>query len=90
VGVIGGGFIGQLLYNRKAPLMPIFVGCCVASAAFPIWFIINADLSRISLAFTFSAAFLGGMLSSPPGPNARYLSVSDLSHLHFMPLLNFT
>ncbi len=71
VGVIGGGFIGQLLYNRKAPLMPLFVGACVASAAFPIWFIINADLSRINLAFTFSAAFLGGMLSSPPGPNAR-------------------
>lgn len=71
VGVIGGGFFGQWLYNRKAFLMPIFVGVCACGASFPIWFLLNANLQRVHYFFSFAAAFLGGMLSSPPGPNAR-------------------
>ena len=71
VGVIGGGFFGQWLYNRKAFLMPIFVGVCACGASFPIWFLLNANLQQVHYFFSFAAAFLGGMLSSPPGPNAR-------------------
>ena len=52
--------------------MPLFVGACVASAAFPVWFLINADVGHMPLAVSFAAGFLGGMLASPPGPNARY------------------
>ena len=76
MGVIGGGFLGQFLYNRKAPLMPIFVGACACCAAFPIWFLLNAEIRHVHYFFSFAAAFLGGMLSSPPGPNARLVPVS--------------
>ena len=51
--------------------MPLFVGACVASAAIPTWFLINADVGHMPLAVSFAAGFLGGMLASPPGPNAR-------------------
>ncbi|CAK0784876.1 hypothetical protein CVIRNUC_008081 [Coccomyxa viridis] len=71
VGVIGGGAIGQYLHNRRRALMPLFVGACVASAAFPVWFLINADVGHMPLSVSFAAGFLGGMLASPPGPNAR-------------------
>ena len=52
--------------------MPLFVGACVASAAFPTWFLINADVGHMPLSLSFAAGFLGGMLASPPGPNARW------------------
>jgi hypothetical protein len=51
--------------------MPLFVGACVAAAALPTWFLINADVGRMPLPVSFAAGFLGGMLASPPGPNAR-------------------
>lgn len=76
MGVIGGGFFGQALYNIRPSLMPLFVGVTVSSATLPIWFLINANLSQMSLFFPFAAAFLGGMLSSPPGPNARLVAES--------------
>ena len=76
VGVIGGGAIGQWLHNRRRAYMPLFVGACVAAAAFPIWFLINADVGRLPLPISFIAGFLGGALASPPGPNARF-GISD-------------
>ena len=71
VGVIGGGLVGQLLYLLNPAFMPVFVCICVCSATPPMWFLVNADVSRISLFWSFAAAFVGGALSSPPGPNAR-------------------
>lgn len=71
VGVIGGGAIGQWLHNRRRAHMPLFVGACVAAAALPIWFLINADVGAAPLPVSFVAGFLGGALASPPGPNAR-------------------
>lgn len=57
--------------------MPLFAGACVASAAFPTWFLINADVGHMPLAVSFAAGFLGGMLASPPGPNARWRALPD-------------
>ncbi|CAL8462663.1 g2196 [Coccomyxa elongata] len=71
VGVIAGGAIGQWLHNRRRAYMPLFVGACVAAAAFPIWFLINADVGHLPLPISFAAGFAGGALASPPGPNAR-------------------
>lgn len=71
VGVIGGGAIGQWLHNRRRAYMPLFVGICVALAAAPIWFLIDADVGRLPLPLSFAAGFVGGALASPPGPNAR-------------------
>ena len=71
MGVIAGGAIGQWLHNRHRAYMPLFVGACVAAAAFPIWFLINADVGHLPLPISFAAGFAGGALASPPGPNAR-------------------
>ena len=81
VGVVGGGAIGQMLHNRRRGWMPLFVGACVAAAAFPTWFLINADVGRLPLALSFAAGFLGGALASPPGPNARCLTPSPTAGL---------
>jgi hypothetical protein len=56
--------------------MPLFVGICVALAAVPIWFLIDADVGRLPLALSFAAGFVGGMLASPPGPNARSVDLA--------------
>lgn len=53
--------------------MPLFVGACISLATLPIWWLINARLLGKLLLWPFAAAALGGALSSPPGPNARYL-----------------
>ena len=68
--------------------MPLFAGACVASAAFPTWFLINADVGHMPLAVSFAAGFVGGMLASPPGPNARCRACMlvlhcQLSHCNF-------
>ena len=60
--------------------MPLFAGACVASAAFPTWFLINADVGHMPLAVSFAAGFLGGMLASPPGPNARWRTCLVVLH----------
>ena len=70
-GVVGGGMIGQALYNRRKHLMPIFVGISVMLATFPMLWLVNARVREWPLFCTYAAAFVGGMLASPPGPNAR-------------------
>lgn len=71
VGVALGGGIGQWLYNNRIRFMPLFVAACVMSAVPPMLWVINAQLWRWHWMLIFLAVFLGGMLASPPGPNAR-------------------
>jgi len=72
VGVLGGGFVGQQLHTKWRPAMPLFTGGCVIAASWPVWAIINSRLSGVGALPTFMAlGFLGAMLASPPGPNAR-------------------
>lgn len=75
VGVLGGGWLGQVLHNRSPTLMPLFAGFTVAAAAFPTWYLINAPLpSSPALYFLlYAATFMSGILSSTPGPNARHV-----------------
>lgn len=77
VGVVGGGYIGQHLYNRRKRMMPLFVGVCVGSAVLPMLWLINAHAWRWPLFCAYFAAFFGGMLASPPGPNARSAAACD-------------
>ncbi len=65
---------------RRRYMMPLFAGACVASAAFPTWFLINADVGHMPLAVSFAAGFVGGMLASPPGPNARWRPCTIVVH----------
>eukprot|EP00884_Botryococcus_braunii_P001211 jgi/Botrbrau1/11090/Bobra.0219s0002.2 len=73
VGVLGGGWLGQLLHNRSPTLMPLFAGATVAAAAFPTWYLINAPLPRTAAMYSalYVSTFLSGVLSGTPGPNAR-------------------
>ena len=37
VGVIGGGYVGQWIYNRAPPRMPLAAGLVTAASVFPMW-----------------------------------------------------
>ncbi len=37
VGVIGGGYVGQWIYNRTPPRMPLAAGAVTAASVFPMW-----------------------------------------------------
>ncbi|KAK9832459.1 hypothetical protein WJX74_010797 [Apatococcus lobatus] len=73
IGVMGGGALGQVLYNRSQPAMPIFIGCCTMLGSLPMWWLINVRLDRLPIFLSYLAGFLGGVFSAPPGPNVRAL-----------------
>ena len=37
VGVIGGGYLGQWIYNRAPPRMPLAAGAVTAASVLPMW-----------------------------------------------------
>ena len=39
VGVIGGGYVGQWIYNRTPPRMPLAAGAVTAASVFPMWWV---------------------------------------------------
>ena len=71
IGVMGGGALGQVLYNRSQPAMPIFIGCCTMLGSLPMWWLINVRLDRLPIFLSYLGGFLGGVFSAPPGPNVR-------------------
>eukprot|EP00887_Chlorella_sp_A99_P001012 scaffold5.g1012.t1 len=70
VGVVGGGAMGQWLYNRHKWSMPLFIGGCTILGTAPLWFLVNADVASM-LWLAFIAAGAAGMLSGTVGPNMR-------------------
>ena len=80
VGAVGGGALGQWLYNHvNKAAMPLFTGITVASATIPMWWLTNANLLSTPLFFTLLLAVTGGMLSSTAGPlnKAMLLNVNE-------------
>ncbi len=70
IGVLGGGLVGQWLYNRRKWQMSLFVGGTTLAGVLPTWYLINADLAS-ALPVAFLAALLTGLLSATVGPNMR-------------------
>lgn len=70
VGVLGGGFIGQQMYNCKPRLMPLFIGCCTLAGTLPLWVLVSAEIKG-HFYFAFLLAFITGVMSSTVGPNVR-------------------
>ncbi|KAL3148730.1 hypothetical protein ABBQ38_014141 [Trebouxia sp. C0009 RCD-2024] len=80
VGAVGGGVLGQWLYNHiNKAAMPLFTGITVASATIPMWWLTNANLLTTPFFFTLVLAVTGGMLSSTAGPlnKAMLLNVNE-------------
>ena len=80
IGAIGGGALGQWLYNNvNKAAMPLFTGITVASATIPMWWLTNANLLSTPLFVTLLLAVTGGMLSSTAGPlnKAMLLNVNE-------------
>lgn len=70
IGVIGGGIIGQILYNKRPRLMSIFIGVCTILGTIPLWGIIVGDVSS-HFTWAFILSVLVGIMSSTVGPNVR-------------------
>lgn len=79
LGVIGGGGLGQWLYNRNPPDMPTMVGVAVLLATVPMYLLINLPFPGGWVALAFVLSFLVGVLAGCPGPNVRaiLLNVND-------------
>eukprot|EP01138_Halocafeteria_seosinensis_P007357 gb/GECG01007521.1/.p1 GENE.gb/GECG01007521.1/~~gb/GECG01007521.1/.p1 ORF type:complete len:614 (+),score=51.05 gb/GECG01007521.1/:1-1842(+) len=86
LGGIGGGMMGQRLYNSPNKLWtPLAIGSCQMCACLPVLYLINfqpsnddpSTVETMSLAFLFgqgkvyTAAALGGLLASATGPNMK-------------------
>ena len=70
VGVVGGGILGQALYNRRKWSMSVFIGGCTVLGVLPLYYIVNADV-KASPGLTVVMALLAGGLSGTVGPNMR-------------------
>jgi predicted MFS family arabinose efflux permease len=75
IGVVGGGILGQWLYNRNKKSMPMFIGICTMLASFPLWFVINADVQNMA-ALAFIATAIAGVGSGTVGPNMRAMMLN--------------
>eukprot|EP00798_Chlamydomonas_sp_ICE-L_P009776 gene9778-7658_t len=71
IGVIGGGYLGQWLYNRKKEWMAVLAGVTVMMAVGPMLFVVNMDLKSLHFVFTCIMSMLAGGLGSVAGPNLR-------------------
>ena len=69
-GVIGGGIVGQYLYNRSPRALPLFIGSCTIVGTFPMWYLIKGAV-RAHYTIAFACAVFAGMASSTVGPNVR-------------------
>lgn len=74
-GVIGGGLVGQWLYNRRKWWMPVFIGICTIVATGPLFVLVNADVKALP-GLAFVAAVLSGILGSTVGPNLRAMMLN--------------
>ena len=72
LGVLLGGFLGQALYNWRKGAMPFYAGVSIILTVLPILWLINGDVHHHQGLGLF-VAFVGGALSSPPGPCARWV-----------------
>jgi predicted MFS family arabinose efflux permease len=70
IGVLGGGALGQYIYNRTPRHMPVFIGLSTIAGAFPMWYIVKGDVKG-HYSFSIFCSMLAGMLSSTVGPNVR-------------------
>lgn len=73
VGVLGGGALGQFLYNRDKPSMPSAVGIAIGCAIVPMYLLVNIPWGGWWVIFAFLLSFATGMLAGSPGPNVRYV-----------------
>ncbi|EFN57703.1 hypothetical protein CHLNCDRAFT_142913 [Chlorella variabilis] len=69
VGVVGGGCLGQWLYNRQKWSMPAFIGTCTILGVLPMYALLSDVASAMPL--TIIMAMLTGALSGTVGPNMR-------------------
>ena len=67
VGVIGGGYMGQWIYNRAPPRMPLAAGAVTAASVFPMWCV-------------FSSGCNGGYKTVPIAPCQQLALSSCASH----------
>ena len=70
LGVIGGGIVGQYLYNRSPRLMPLFIGSCTILGTLPMIYLLMGAISD-HYGLAFGCSVLAGLLSSTVGPNVR-------------------
>lgn len=70
LGVLGGGVLGQSLYNNRPKYMPLFIGTMTIIGTLPMWYLVKADI-KTHYIFSFMSALVAGFLSSTVGPNVR-------------------
>jgi hypothetical protein len=70
VGGLGGGLLGQYLYNHSKSLQPVLMGLSTAAGAIPMFFLINGTYKDQFL-LLYSLAFVMGMVINITGANIR-------------------
>ena len=70
VGVLGGGLLGQWIYNRFEPAMPVFIGLSTMLGCLPMAWLLNADV-QAHYPTALVVALAVGLASSVVGPNVR-------------------
>ena len=68
LGVIAGGYVGQMLYNRKKVLITYLMGGTTFVGVFPMYYALNGSSNN---AFFYVILFISGFIVSITGPNVR-------------------
>ena len=71
VGTIGGGFIGQRMYNKKKSELPILMGLTTAIGALPAYYYLNVNDYGPGRVGLYLSCLVGGVFCSVTPPNVR-------------------
>eukprot|EP00668_Euglena_longa_P000475 GGOE01000597.1.p1 GENE.GGOE01000597.1~~GGOE01000597.1.p1 ORF type:complete len:451 (-),score=102.22 GGOE01000597.1:196-1548(-) len=74
-GGLGGGILGQHLYNRKKAWLPVFMGISTFAGVWPMLWLINGRYDD-ALHTVYWMALLAGMTSTVAGSNIRAVLVN--------------
>ncbi|KAK3236825.1 hypothetical protein CYMTET_53059 [Cymbomonas tetramitiformis] len=73
VGNIGGGILGQRLYNRERKLLVFLMAATTFLGTLPILYLINCEFTEVAFLWVLAVAFLAGLFSCVTGSNVRAL-----------------
>ena len=68
VGIVGGGWIGQIFYNKKKHYLPLLMGITTGVGTFPTLYLIDGSVTSGAIYFF---ALISGIIVAITGPNIR-------------------
>lgn len=73
LGGVGGGILGQYLYNKRRELLPLYMGGCTILGVLPMRYLLTTSFTPEARLDPLSVTFMAGALVNVAGNNIRAL-----------------